>query len=219
MMRNYFDLDTTINHFEQALNPLSDAEIKAHEAKGAFRYIPYRINAFLEQLQVAITARSILGKGLKFIDVGCGIGTKVLLAQLQGCEAYGLEINPKYVAVARRLLPDIGPFDTPKSRCLKRKRAVPRIIRGDALTFDYSPYDIIYFYCPQRKVSNGKGMMVSFEMQLEEQILKTATPGSVVIANLAAHPAFDGSEGAGWKKGCGTTRLGRERGVFLIESK
>ena len=217
MMRN-LDLDTIIGHFEAALSPLSDSEIKVHEATGAFRYIPYRINAFLEQLDTAVTARRVLGCSKpKFLDVGCGIGTKVLLAQHFGCDAYGLEINPKYVEVARKVLAGGGGFEA-WSETMRRRRSVAKhIIEADALTFDYSPYDIIYFYCPQRHVEDGKGGRKTLERRLEQRILDTATPGTVVMANLAAHPAFGGTEGV-WKKGCETIRLA-DRNIYLIEPK
>lgn len=110
---------------------LSDREIDAHRRTGAFQYIPLYTSAFLSQMVQALTmfTKANPGKWPTFIDVGCGIGTKVLLAQACGTNAWGIELNRKYVEVAR-----------------SRHIAPKQIIHGNALKHDYSAYDIIYFY-------------------------------------------------------------------------
>jgi trans-aconitate methyltransferase len=68
----------------------------------------------------------------RFLDVGCGIGTKVLLAQQMNFEADGLDFVPEYCEAARELC---GSLST--------------IHDADAREFDkYGDYDLIYAYRP-----------------------------------------------------------------------
>lgn len=69
-----------------------------HAAPGCLGWIPYPLPAFRVLLAAAIAA----GHG-PFVDLGCGIGTKVLAAAGQGLRGYGVEIVPAYVREAARL--------------------------------------------------------------------------------------------------------------------
>ena len=168
---------------------LTVGEQEAHAKTGAFPYIPLPLNQFLEQL---FKARSILNPDWvsqryahpqpSFIDVGCGIGTKVLIARQFRLDYCGIEINKKYVEAARRLLGDY----TKKT-----------ILQGDARKHNYSPYDIIYFYCPMRTTykKDKQGNCTTEidktnELTLEERIITTAKVGAVILANLHNHDAF-----------------------------
>jgi SAM-dependent methyltransferase len=102
---------------------------------GCYRHIPLENSSFKEMLIPAIkhfgTTHSI-----RFLDVGCGIGTKLLLAgqiaREQNSYLYtsGVEINAKYAEFARAFT---------KSK----------ITNCDARQFsDYAQFDIVYFYCP-----------------------------------------------------------------------
>jgi SAM-dependent methyltransferase len=93
----------------------------------------------------------LCGTSLRFLDVGCGLGNKVWIAQTLGFEAYGLEINPKYAEIA--------------GECV----GTNRILCHDGVTFpDYGDYDVIYFYNP----------MPSSE--LEAAILANARKGAII---------------------------------------
>lgn len=194
-------LSDVIRYMEYALDPLSTTDIKKHEAKGCFRYIPLHLEWFITQVEAAITylrpARNH-GKGpyipVKFIDVGCGLGTKVALAKSLGCDAHGIEINRKYVNVARRLLGERY-YDYKKGD-YKGITLSNKILKGDAKKADFSPYDIIYFYCPQLR--NDK--LGDLESQLEDQILSTAKQGAVILANLAKNEEFHKEESSKLKR-------------------
>jgi uncharacterized UPF0146 family protein len=87
----------------------------------------------------------------RFLDVGCGFGSKVWIAQMLGFDAYGVEINPKYAAVA--------------SECV----GAHRIFCQDAVCFtSYDKYEVIYFYNPMPTA------------ELESAILKIAKKGTVI---------------------------------------
>ena len=75
--------------------------------------------------------QQMCGAGRRFLDVGCGLGNKVWIAQAIGFDAYGIEINHKYAEIA--------------GECVGTKR----IFCQDGTTFSgYAHYDVIYFYNP-----------------------------------------------------------------------
>lgn len=110
---------------------------------------PYPATAFVNLLYVAMSAN----RG-KFIDVGCGIGTKVRIAEALGLEAYGIELFEPYVEEARSLGAQVQQFD----------------IREE---FDYSQYGIIYINHPFRDTHA--------QDVLEYRIQRQMAPGSVLI--------------------------------------
>lgn len=97
----------------------------------------------------------------KFLDVGCGIGARISLAQVLGFEGYGLEINPTYYKVA------IHRLRLPKNR----------IFNVDARAFDnYKMFNIIYFYCPMADHR--------LQLELEEAVYQGAREGAILIQCL-----------------------------------
>jgi len=98
----------------------------------------------------------------RFLDVGCGGGTKIWAALHFFPKACGLENNPTQVKVGAAAL---AKLDTPASR----------IIEMDARKFtDYSKYDVIYFYRPLKDAVGLK--------EMEDQIMAQARPGTLLIA-------------------------------------
>jgi SAM-dependent methyltransferase len=77
-----------------------------------YAWEPYDIESFLSLLDIAIPKMHIplFGRG-SFLDVGCGIGTKCLLAEQRGLNAEGIERVPEYVAEARRLSVKVAEID------------------------------------------------------------------------------------------------------------
>lgn len=156
-------VDKVLSLFETALMGKEVAALRdkmTRDNNGAYPYIPLGIEQFLVELEAAMglldTADYTNGKS--FIDVGCGVGTKVAFANAYGFKATGVEINLEYVKVARTLLPDLS------------------IIHMDARELDYSSFDVIYFYCPMHNHE--------FELALEKQIYTTAKKGVIILANL-----------------------------------
>ncbi len=98
----------------------------------------------------------------RFIDVGCGGGTKVATASQFFDYCVGLEFDPGYAAAARDLL------GKPNFRNCS-------VTEGDALEFvDYDSFDVIFFYRPMRYIEPLK--------KLENKIVKDARPGAILVA-------------------------------------
>lgn len=161
--------------FERIISNLEDtiarmiipaAEKERKKRDGEYEYIPLGLEAFQTQITVAHGLLADTANA-SFIDVGCGIGTKVALARLKFPRAYGIEITPEYAEVARRLL---SRFNT-----LSDKDEY--IICGNALEHSYKPYDVIYFYCPF--------MQPDLQIKLEQHLVKTAKKGAIFLANNA----------------------------------
>jgi SAM-dependent methyltransferase len=135
---------------------------------GEFPYIPYENGEFIRQLEIVsglLGPRNSKGPA-KFLDVGCGIGTKLLMAHDAGFDAFGVEKYPKYVRAAQRL---VG------------KKGV--VMRRDALNFNYAGYDVIYFYCPLSDRDK--------ELALEARIITTATPGTLFMPRLCCEALWE----------------------------
>jgi len=67
--------------------------------------------------------------GKKFLEVGCGIGTKILLANAF-FDAHGIEIEDRNIALARIL-------------------GAETASKGDCLTYEgYGDFDFLYFFRP-----------------------------------------------------------------------
>ncbi len=100
----------------------------------------------------------------RFIDVGCGGGTKVFGASSFFEECVGLEYDGGYVDHARDWMARVG-----APGC--------EILHGDALDFtDFGSFDIIYMYRPIKDRP--------LQVQLESQIFEQARPGTIVVAPL-----------------------------------
>ena len=98
----------------------------------------------------------------RFLDVGCGGGTKIWAALPFFPDARGLENNPTQVKVGAAAM-------------AKLNVSADCIMEADARRFDdYSSYDVIYFYRPLR---NPDGLV-----EMEDQIMKQARPGTILIA-------------------------------------
>lgn len=104
----------------------------------------------------------------KFLDIGCGIGNIVLLANILGFDAYGLEYKKEI-------------YDIAKSLAGKNN-----IFKGNMATFEkYSEYDVLYYYEP---MCDGRAME-KFAIKLA----KAMKVGAYVIPNGHAR-TFSGSK-------------------------
>lgn len=140
----------------------SSVKRETKRKKGEFEYIPLDMDVFVSQIRKVCELQDKAGLSYHehtFVDVGCGIGTKLLVAsELAGWTPVGIESSLEYLRVARRLIPD-GIW-----------------IQKDALKIDYSPYDVIYFYCPCYDEEKQR--------ELETRIIEMAKPGAYILANL-----------------------------------
>ncbi|MEM1267854.1 MAG: class I SAM-dependent methyltransferase [Pseudomonadota bacterium] len=104
---------------------------------------------------------------IKFLDVGCGGGVKVLSAAHFFRRSDGIELDPGYADAARTL------FDAfPQEGC--------RVFEEDALGSErYGEYDVIYFFQPMQDSEKLTA--------LEDRIVEMARPGTLLIA---PYPGF-----------------------------
>ena len=101
-----------------------------------------------------------------FIDVGCGMGNVMLIAEQLGFDVFGIEKDRYTLPIARQL------FD--ESRVLEEDiRHYP----------DYHRFDVVYYFCP---FSDGD-LQRSFESQIEAAM----KPAAILIANHKRSMAID----------------------------
>ncbi len=160
------EADEMLDLFHMALFDMVKRGSQSNDAKtvGCFADIPMPIRPYEMLLRAAYRLLLIQGRAdtAKFLDVGCGGGSKVLAASVYFDVCHGLEYDPEYVAAAEQL------FD-------RTKNAACHVFQGDGRTFDgYDQYDVIYFYRPMREDK--------LLIEMENQIFETARPGTVVLA-------------------------------------
>jgi len=136
-----------------------------HDDPRSTPWMPFPLFDFIALVAEALPE----AKGGKFLEVGCGIGTRMLVAhELYGLEAHGIDRVPEYVAQANELLP-LG------------KEGVTAEV-ADALGWGgYGKYDILWFNRPFADPAT--------QARLEAQVWQDMAPGAVVIAaNLNSPP-------------------------------
>lgn len=183
-LRDTLKLDTEVDNEQK-----SDDERKV----GAYPYIPFPRDQFCFALNSVIGKRDEMGvrPPKKFIDVGCGIADKLILAEMLGLDAYGIEYNDMTCTIGRdnltkffMSLPEYshwvknqedGSVTVEKNHFSKSKVddvvITDRIIHGNALEFDFSPFDVIYMYRP---MADNENMT-----KLWKQVFKTMHTGAV----------------------------------------
>jgi len=132
--------------------------------KGHYRLIPFNSHRFIELMERVKKVWQTYCKiklphpnqYASFLDVGCGIGTKIQLASNLGFEAKGIENNKNYIKFAKKLCYDNNIID----------------IDGRNYMF-YDKYNIIYFYVPNTKEE--------FEIEMETKIIKDCREGTILL--------------------------------------
>ncbi|MEO9864085.1 MAG: methyltransferase domain-containing protein [Yoonia sp.] len=154
------------NSLHYLANPIAEDRQFSHETQ--FPDIPLSGDYFVNLMQAAYRV-SLAQSGkrpLRFLDVGCGGGTKLMIAAHFFEQVDGLEYNSAFAANARQAL-----RSSQTEGC--------HVIEGDALEFDgYGDYDVIYFYRP---ISDPQ-MLVG----MQNRILRQAKEGAIIIAPTAA---------------------------------
>jgi SAM-dependent methyltransferase len=104
----------------------------------------------------------------KFLDVGCGVGNVMALAESFDLRVYGLQYDPRLIELAAY----------PK---YQRGMESGWIFQEDALKYkDYGKYDILYYYCPIADREKEREL----ERRIEEQMQLKA----LLIANMKNDP-------------------------------
>jgi 2-polyprenyl-3-methyl-5-hydroxy-6-metoxy-1,4-benzoquinol methylase len=111
-----------IDQLERAWLPailFGDPEMHAYET------LP--MDWFARMLDIAMAATT----GRRYLEVGCGIGTKLVVAQWAGLEVHAIEARAQYAAAAQFMCPEA------------------KVEIADARKYDgYGGFDIIYCYRP-----------------------------------------------------------------------
>ena len=142
--------------------------IAAHrEHPEAWAYVGMNIEWALAQLSFvrgcfpAIAAPS-------FIDCGAGLGVIAMLARGLGFRSCGIELCPRYVAIAQRLFPWAQTFE------------------GNVLSYPhYAEHDVIFYYGPLKDAD--------LQAQFEHKVEADAKPGTIIIANRKVSDQWHGS--------------------------
>jgi SAM-dependent methyltransferase len=158
------------------------------ESDGGYKCIHLNINQFIDAFNNLISMRKWTPKQIekmKFIDVGCGAGQKVFLAQCFGFRAFGLELRKALITEGKKAFDIVGgqtsqyTYPNGGGQWGKEEKT---FIQGNALTFEgYADFDIIYFYCPLFKAD--------LQAKLEDRIARTAKTGAIVVPFLS-HGVF-----------------------------
>lgn len=155
-----------LDSMHRIANPSAeDQDVEARE-HGCHRDIPYSMSAFSSMIGTAHRICLALKKQrpLRFLDVGCGGGTKVLAAATCFDLCDGLEYEKNVVVTGQQFIQILSP-----ERC--------KLMQGDALEFSrYGDYDVIFFYKPL--VDDNK------MAEMEERIFAQAKPGTVLLSPL-----------------------------------
>lgn len=171
--------DPMLVMLHKALHRLANpnAQSDAAEDFGCFSDIALNIQAFESLMLAAYRLLAAQGRAdtARFLDVGCGGGTKVFAASRFFSRCDGLDFDPIYVKAAKRTLNLLN-----ADEC--------HIFEADGMTFEgYDAYDVIYFYRPLR----DDAMLA----RLEQQILNSARLGTVILAPydlyLASRPELN----------------------------
>jgi len=164
--------DALLRHLYKAFHLLANPATQHPDAKdrGCFSDIAFPVRTF----DLLMTAAYRVGlaqnprRSLRFLDVGCGGGTKVYAATRYFGTADGLEYDPGYAAAAQQTLQVLGASSS-------------TVFLADALAFDaYSEYDVIYFYRPLR--SN------ELLEKMEKYIIRQASVGTILVAPYNTTP-------------------------------
>ncbi len=100
-----------------------------------------------------------MGGTFRFLDVGCGIGNILLVAEQYGFDVFGFEKDEASCRVAMELL------------------GKKQVQLADAWKFDnYGDFDVIYFFRPLPEAGP--------QSKLERLIENSIKPGAILIANL-----------------------------------
>lgn len=134
---------------------------------GAFLGAPW-VPAFRQDLDELLDLARV-GKGTKFVDLGCGDGKVLLVAAKRGANVTGFEVNPILWFIANlRLLP-------------YRKRA--RIYLRSFWTVDVHRFDVIYLY------------LIDHHMpKMRSQLTRQANPKARIISYMFAIPGLKPSK-------------------------
>lgn len=158
--------------------------------------VPLPMRRFIALMEAASRLLRAMGKdgGWSFLDVGCGVGLKVLAAQDWFSEVVGIELDPARAKAAAQLVRRgaanrARAQDTPTPWVVgTRPRARARIEVADALVWEgYGAFDVIYAYRP---IFDADLMTA-----LDRRMVEMARPGALILAPYGDFLSRGGGEG------------------------
>ncbi len=152
--------DAAFRRLHRILNPL-EQDAAAAEA-GAYGDIGLPQSRFVALAHAAYRVGLAQGRGtMDFLDVGCGMGLKLLTAAAYFDGVAGIELDPGFAERARDFL---GAAALPKWT----------VVQGDARAFgSYGAFDVIYMFRP---LEAQEAMA-----ELEAHVVEGLAPGTLVI--------------------------------------
>lgn len=133
-----------------------------HDTSKAYPFIAMDTRQVFEQISFVHGHLDMEGKNaaqtFRFLDVGCGIGNILLVAEQYGFDVYGLEKDAYPCSLAKELI------------------GKERIWQEDAFAFNrYNDFDVVYFF---RLLPDAEP-----QARLEKMIEERIKPGAILIAN------------------------------------
>lgn len=184
---------------EQIIRQLEDFVLAEHGLYGAgripfehvgdtaygFPYIRSAGRPFEQALLASLELLPAREEPYRFLEVGCGLGTKCEMARFCGLDACGIDIKPEYVRLAAEIFPEC------------------EFAQANALEFDYSPFDLVFYHIPlvddqllfqleRRVLSQLRRDRVLFLTRLSDQLSQRLTDSH--RSSLAAQPPLELSQ-------------------------
>lgn len=166
----------------------NEMEIKSKLEKelNSFKYIPYEPSKFLVLLNLLKSKKLI--DNSSFVDVGCGIGDKVLLAKLFGFQKVtGIELNDETHVISKFLL---GRYFYISTSTDWRNKDIS-LLHKNAFDVDYKDYSLIYMYMPMYSTENMINLYNHILSTMnKDAILVEVLPNSVVKSRINGKVRF-----------------------------
>lgn len=157
--------------FKAAIDHIAQIDLKDDDLpEGSFGYIPLDLDDFLNailELEDVLCADpdykhgELRHKPCSFLEVGCGTGRNVHILSRTDRFAFdcihGFDLSERMIETGRQ-----------------RYGLTKELFVQDCLEFDYSGYDVVFFYCP---LSDN-----AIEAQFEERLIDTLKPGAYIVA-------------------------------------
>lgn len=133
----------------------------ANDTSNEYPFVPMDTRQAYAQISLArdlLRREKKMRPGVSFIDVGCGIGNILLMAEVMDFTVFGIEKDEYPYKIARKLMGEES------------------VAQDDIWAFKrFNDFDVIYYFRP----FSEKMQQVAFEHMIEEQL----KPGGILIAN------------------------------------
>ena len=140
-----------------------------NDAAVEYPFVPMDTRQMYAQVKLAretLLARNDFSPPFTFIDIGCGIGNVLLMAELMDFEVFGIEKDEYPYKIAEKLI----------GRDL--------VSQADIWEYEgYERFDVIYYFRPFHQGETQR----RFELFIEDRL----KPGGILIANRKMSQAID----------------------------